>query len=67
MGDKNPRGELMCCISCGRDTSSKSGYCAECRGGRDGTGRSETKDRKAKSRSQIFEHDGDDYSEDYKP
>jgi predicted amidophosphoribosyltransferase len=26
-------GELVCCISCGRDTRNKSGYCGQCLGG----------------------------------
>lgn len=34
-GQSNPCGELMCCIGCGRDTRSKTGFCVQCRvGGR---------------------------------
>jgi hypothetical protein len=28
----NPMGELVCCHSCGRDTTARSGYCAACIG-----------------------------------
>lgn len=29
----NPRGELVCCSTCGRDTRNKSQICARCTGG----------------------------------
>ena len=28
----NPNRELMCCVSCGRDTKAKSGLCHRCAG-----------------------------------
>lgn len=28
----NPKGSLMCCLGCGRDTKSKGGYCHKCAG-----------------------------------
>ena len=51
----NPQGELMCCIGCGRDTSSFDGLCCHCVGTetsfdvyeKENTGRKHTKRTKA--------------------
>jgi hypothetical protein len=63
----NPHGVLICCLSCGRDTRSKSGYCTRCTSHR-GCQMSDQKGRPARSAQLLggtpLRHDGDFHPEE---